>query len=386
MTTYVTDQAREVLLAARADGNKLYLPPGRLPPEVYQQVDRVLREAGGRWKGGKTQAHVFEGAAAPTLAQILQAERFVSTKETEQWFESPEWLAERLVQAALLTPGMEVLEPSAGRGAIARQVAAAGCSVDCVEVNGERAQVIIDGGYARKVTVGDFLAQPPVPDSYDAVVMNPPFAGHADEHHVLHALRMLRPGGVLVSLMGAGIRFREDKGARLIRNLADGAIDDVPKDAFKSVGAEMSTCIVVIRTGGGRFSGAPRRVSLHGEDPVLPRFVPGTAPRGAYEAQEVGTGRWRRFRFYGDCLGCGGRCWNWVDEIGVTFGDHSWLPFTANEFTRRQQDDMDAAAWNVEFAECLGCKNNAIRHRRAVAAAWASLQPPVDDHGAETLF
>jgi predicted RNA methylase len=396
MATIVTDAARDVLTRARVEGNRVYLPEGQLPRPLYEEVDRALREAGGKWKGGKVRAHVFDTDAAPTLAGLLQAHRFVAAKETEQWFESPPDVARRLVEAALLVPGMEVLEPSAGRGAIARLLADLGCAVDCVEINPERAAIIQEAGYARKVIVGDFLAQPPVHDLYDAVVMNPPFAGHADEHHVLHALTMLRPGGVLVSLMGAGIRFRADRAAKRIRNLAGGAIDDVPAGAFKSVGAELATCIVVIRTGGTQLSGEPRRVSLHGPDPDLPVFAPATAPRGSYEAWDVGGQRWRQFVFYGDCAGCGGRTWNWIDEIGVSFGDHSYLPLTLADLpgwlwdqeTRGGLDpeQLPGGVWEKEWPQCMGCRNDKARDDRAMRAVLASLKPPVDDHGEFTLF
>jgi SAM-dependent methyltransferase len=387
MAITITDAARGILTRCRAEENRVYLPAGQLDPALYKEVDRVLREAGGHWKGGKVRAHVFGGDAAPTLEELLQAQRFVSAKEAEQWFESPPDVARRLVDAALLAPGMEVLEPSAGRGALARLIAERGCAVDCVEINAERAAVIEAAGYARTVIVGDFLARPPVPGLYDAIVMNPPFAGHADERHVEHALSMLRPGGTLVALMGAGIRFRGDRAAKKIRNMAGGAIDSVAADAFKSVGAEMSTCIVVIRTGGTRLSGEPVRVSLHGPDPVLPSFSAGTAPRGTYEGWDAGSQVWRQFEFGGDCAGCGGRTWRWSDgEIAVSFGDYSCLPFGPGEFPGPVQDGLPDEVWEREWPECMGCQHDQIRHRRAVTAAAESLRPPADDRGDPVLF
>jgi 16S rRNA G1207 methylase RsmC len=35
--------------------------------------------------------------------------------------------------------------------------------------------------------------------------MNPPFARQADIHHVNHALKFLKPDGLLVSVMSAGV-------------------------------------------------------------------------------------------------------------------------------------------------------------------------------------
>ena len=51
-------------------------------------------------------------------------------------FPTPAPLVERMIEAAGLEPGMTVLEPSAGTGAIAGPVHALGCNVDCVELSG----------------------------------------------------------------------------------------------------------------------------------------------------------------------------------------------------------------------------------------------------------
>ena len=68
-----------------------------------------------------------------------------------------------MLDAAELEPGMDVLEPSAGEGAIAGPAAGRGCAVDCVELSEERAGVIEAAGYARRVKVADFLTLDPEP-------------------------------------------------------------------------------------------------------------------------------------------------------------------------------------------------------------------------------
>lgn len=87
---------------------------------------------------------------------------------------------------------------------------------------------------------------------FDAVVMNPPFEKQADIDHVLHAYKMLKPGSRLVSVMAAGITFREDKKAKGLRELINnsgGKIISLPDGAFKESGTMVRTVIVVLPKG-----------------------------------------------------------------------------------------------------------------------------------------
>jgi len=77
----------------------------------------------------------------------------------------------QLIDLARIEPGMTVLEPSAGRGAIAGPVAALGAHVDCIEILRDNALAISDANIGRDLAVGDFLTWDPHP-VYDRVVMN----------------------------------------------------------------------------------------------------------------------------------------------------------------------------------------------------------------------
>src|SRR5260370_20490694 len=240
-STAVTAAVGGILARARTEGNRLYLP-GQLALGLYGQVERVLRAAGGQWKGGRIHAHVFPGDASAALAGILAAARVTSARQRDQWYPTPAKVIDELLAAAGLCPGLEVLEPSAGEGAIAAGVAEAGCAVDCVELDSQRGQAIERAGVAREVQCGELLAVPPR-RGYDAAVMNPPFACTADTRHVEHALRFLRPGGVLAAVMGGGIEFRTDRAARKIRSLADGLLP-LPEGSFHESGAHIDTALL----------------------------------------------------------------------------------------------------------------------------------------------
>ena len=243
--TAISGNVLDILSRATADGNAIRIAD-RLDRPTYVAVNEVLAAAGGKWNR-KAQAHLFPEDAAPVLAALL-GDGSVVRPQDEGWFPTPAAIVADMTALADLEPGMEVLEPSAGDGAIARTVAESGCVVDCIEQNAKRAGVIYEAGYARAVTLADFLAVPQRP-VYDRVLMNPPFADKADIAHVRHALGFLRPGGLLIAVMAAGVGFREDRATAGFRELvsdAGGLLEPLPEDSFKESGTGVRTVLAVI--------------------------------------------------------------------------------------------------------------------------------------------
>jgi predicted RNA methylase len=242
----VAGDALDVLRTATAEGNRVKLGAGRLDRETYVKVADALKAAGGKWNRG-AQAFLFDEDAAPVLAALLGTGT-VTRPQDEGWFPTPEPVIARMLELAGLEPGMVVLEPSAGEGAIAAAVTAAGCVVDAVEQNAKRAAVAYAAGCARGVTMADFLALPPRPE-YDRVLMNPPFAGKADIAHVRHAFDFVNFGGLLVAVMSSGVTFREDYETVSFRELvrqAGGSIEPLPDGTFKSSGTDVRAVLVTI--------------------------------------------------------------------------------------------------------------------------------------------
>jgi hypothetical protein len=64
----------------------------------------------------------------------------------------------------------------------------------------------------HNVLVGNFLDQPATPD-FDYVVMNPPFYGRHYAKHVRHAVKFLKVGGTLVSILPATRALRSRRAA-----------------------------------------------------------------------------------------------------------------------------------------------------------------------------
>ncbi|MFV8383435.1 PLxRFG domain-containing protein [Vibrio parahaemolyticus] len=114
------------------------------------------------------------------------------------FFPTPEAEVNQLIDLADIQPGMRVLEPNAGMGHIADQIASLnGVDLDVGELAHTMSELLEEKGH--NVVSGDFLEYHPG-EIYDRIVMNPPFSNDADIHHINHALSMLKEGGKLVAI------------------------------------------------------------------------------------------------------------------------------------------------------------------------------------------
>jgi predicted RNA methylase len=245
----VDNEVLNVLSNAETDGAVLKLV-GQLDRALYTRTNKVLEAAGGKWNR-KNQGHVFDGDAADAMEQIILTGEIASTKTKAQQFGaffSPPKVADRVIELAGIAPGMLMLEPSAGKGALAYPAALAGAIVHCVEFMDSNFAALAGDARLGKVLHADFLTLTPSP-IYDGVVMNPPFDKQADIKHVLHALKYLKPDGLLVSVMSSGVTFRDNKLTTEFRDLIrarGGDIEALPEGSFKESGTMVNTVIVTI--------------------------------------------------------------------------------------------------------------------------------------------
>lgn len=172
------------------------------------------------------------------------------------FFPSPPEVVAQVIDAAELwrpkgEPPLLVLEPSAGTGNIAFAAKKAGAEVHCFEIQAEHMLTLRALGWFPKVLHADFLDVAPEP-VYDRVVMNPPFDRERDIDHVMHALRFLKPGGRLVSVMSAHTEFAETRKASAFREHVrqlGGRFTDLPRGSFSSVGTNVNALLLTVQPG-----------------------------------------------------------------------------------------------------------------------------------------
>lgn len=248
----ISNEVLAVLSAAQVDGHQLVLV-GQLERKLYEQTNKVLEAAGGKWNR-KAKAHVFDAPAEDRIDEIILSGSVVVPKDEFNYFPTPPALVVRLIALADVRPGMDALEPSAGQGAIVTGLLDAGAVVMAYEVLEANADALVKAVRAHPkrgmtmVVQQDFLTEEPL-GQYDRVVMNPPFAKQADIKHVTHAVRFLAPGGRLVAIMSAGVVFRQDKRATEFRALVArmaGVIEPLPAGSFDSSGTGVSTVVVTM--------------------------------------------------------------------------------------------------------------------------------------------
>lgn len=146
-------------------------------------------------------------------------ETMKSLRHVPGFFPTPRVLVERMIREADIDPGNRILEPSAGKGDIAKAIlgksrmesslGALGCELVCVELVHSLAEHLKQASKASptapdyacqwKTICADFLECPDL-GTFDRVLMNPPFERGADVKHIRHAFTMLKPGGRLVAI------------------------------------------------------------------------------------------------------------------------------------------------------------------------------------------
>lgn len=285
-TFKISDEVRDVLARSTITSRPLgtssptatsvQLPPGQLERKLYQDVNKVLEGAGGKWDR-KSGSHIFDRDPREALGLAVNTGKAVNMRTKLQAFYTPAQLAEKMVAASGIAKHPDVvmaragdrfarplvLEPSVGEGALAvalikaaaGQVALTACDTD--EAALKVAEPAIVAAYKAEgvksptcqIHAQDFLlvsAHGSV--RYDFIVMNPPFTGAADMAHVTHAWALLEFGGVLVALTSPAWRTAKTKAAIAFRELllATGAeVEDIPPGTFEHT--DIATVMLVLR-------------------------------------------------------------------------------------------------------------------------------------------
>lgn len=93
-----------------------------------------------------------------------------------------------------------ILEPHAGDGSLALNIIQKKqCDVDVIELNSELFALLKQEERFHNRIHGDFLKQTHIKDTYDHVVMVPPYKDNVDCQHIMHAFTCTRPGGSVIT-------------------------------------------------------------------------------------------------------------------------------------------------------------------------------------------
>ena len=227
------------------------LGSAQLSPDDYKTIKKTLEARGGKWKGGSVQGFMFLDENAPAVLSSLSSGNVENAKNKFQFFETPDDLANRLIDEVLpISDSYYILEPSAGRGSLIRaihrvdpdaEVTAYEINPDCWSALEKMSNVDLHKE--------DFLsANPDV--SFKIIVANPPFAKNQDIKHFKKMWELLSVNGRMAVIMSTHWRFAKDKTCSEFRDFLDeiGAdIENVKAGAFKSSGTDIESVIVSVR-------------------------------------------------------------------------------------------------------------------------------------------
>lgn len=155
-------------------------------------VDRALQAVTSEFERAKTFYFGQQKKTSRTRAQ-----------EGTDYFATPEPLGQKMVEWAGIEPGTDVLEPSAGHGAIARWFPES-AKRTVVEPSAElssRLMLVTDAKLRNHL-----FEKLDVVNKYDSVIMNPPFGkgGKTAMEHLEKAFRHLRRNGRIVAIVPDG--------------------------------------------------------------------------------------------------------------------------------------------------------------------------------------
>jgi predicted RNA methylase len=252
---YIGDAALRILASATVDGNRVKLNCPQLARELYEEVNEVLERLGGKWQGGRTRAHIFPYEIEETLRLVVESGE-MPPKNPLAYFATPAAVVEEMISyinTDTLTydwDEINVLEPSAGDGAIARYLREIGYrkALDLIEPDPFRAKLLRQQnlGDVYEMTFEDFIQKHPN-RRYSYIFMNPPFTLPGNKvawvDHIRLAWSILKPGGELVAIAPNSISFNSNKHIAALRELVYdwGRWDDLGPDAFKESGTGTQT-------------------------------------------------------------------------------------------------------------------------------------------------
>ena len=233
----------DILLKGTLSDTTYKLPAEQLDRKTYTLCNQVIENAGGKWSR-KDKCHVFANGTNK-LKIALENKETINEKKLFQFFETPLNIVEQMIKLANIKEGEKILEPSAGHGAIVKLLPN-NINLTCIEIDKEKCEFLEKQNFNTNILNLDFLEyKNEEKELFDKIIMNPPFTKGQDAKHVLHAYNLLKTGGIIVSVMSAGVLFKQDKNYKKVREIALDIIE-CEDGAFKDSGTNVKTVIVVI--------------------------------------------------------------------------------------------------------------------------------------------
>lgn len=263
MPQELSDAAIAVLQSLDYDGLSIRFP--QVEPTLYGEVNEVLTRLGGRWKGGRTKAHVFQEEPTHLIEYVLST-ALMPAKNPDAFFPTPNDVARGIMIMSDLDKLRDddlILEPQAGSGALPDYLqehaseflhtddfAPLTPRIHLVEKSPIRCAVLRAKGYTN-IHQGDFLLYQ-TDLRFARILMNPPFSlpgvKSAYIDHILHAFSFLASGGVLTTIAPDHFIRHDDQRSQSFLDFVttNGCFEVNETNAFRETGTSVQTVTIAL--------------------------------------------------------------------------------------------------------------------------------------------
>ena len=249
MTDTIPEDVLKVLSTVEIDGNNVRIT-SQLDKKLYLAVNEVFNRIGGKWNK-QANAHIFDADPTERLEVVINA-GVLDPKVKTGYFPTPAPVVDRMIELADLNNRQLILEPSAGQGHIIKKIIEhidKYSQVLVCENLPENVHILEELGLTVEGALFEFVEECNESGMlFDRIIMNPPFERQADIDHVTAAYNLLAPGGILVTIMSAGVLFRENKKTVAFReNIMEPHgtyLDRLPAGTFQESGTMVNTILL----------------------------------------------------------------------------------------------------------------------------------------------
>lgn len=242
------DSLKDILRDSKIVDNYLYLPNVKLDRKEYLELNKEITALGGAWKSGKISAFVFNFDPKLIVDKILN-QNISNIKKSTQFFPTPTKVVNLMLEQVQISESDEILEPSAGQGAIILElIKLTDKRINFCEIEEVNIVVLNEkcGKWINQVG-NDFLK---LKDrKFDKIIANPPFSKSQDIDHIKHMYELLNKDGVVVSLSGTSWKKNMNKKSVDFRDWLshiEHRVIDLQAGEFSESGTQIQTCIIVI--------------------------------------------------------------------------------------------------------------------------------------------
>jgi len=171
-----------------------------------------------------------------------------SVRDTPQWLVDKMWNIINNDIQTIISDTKKLLEPSAGVGNLLNNTYAKVFDITCIELNKDKCDALQDKGY--KPLHGDFMKMSLDDNTFDVILAAPPFNVNIDLIHIVNMYRLLKPGGIIVTLTSPYWLTNNEEHQVAFRSFLDGkdySMEMAPDNTFIEKKKTVPTAILTLR-------------------------------------------------------------------------------------------------------------------------------------------